>query len=439
MRISVIGTGYVGLVVGTCFAATGNDVTCVDIDEKKIRTLRRGISPTYEPGLQELLKSNLAAKRISFTMNLERAIKGSEVVFLALPTPSNLDGAADLKHVLQTARDIGRFINSYKVIVNKSTVPVGTARKVREIVSGMTHTEFDVVSNPEFLKEGAAVGDFMKPDRIVIGSRSPRAIGIMQDLYAPFIRTGNPVILMDEESAELTKYAANAFLATKISYMNEIANLCDRLGADVDMVRKGIGSDPRIGTQFLFAGAGYGGSCFPKDIKALARTAEEANYDFKILAAVESVNLRQRMMIVEKITRYFRRNLSRKVVAVWGLSFKPNTEDMRDAPSIPIIRELLKRGAAVHAHDPVALEEGRKQLGDSVKFFKDNYAALRGADGLLVLTEWNVFRRPDFDRMKSLMRGHVIFDGRNIYDPSILAEKGFDYFGVGRGADRARS
>jgi UDPglucose 6-dehydrogenase len=438
MKISVIGTGYVGLVVGTCFAATGNDVTCVDIDDKKIRALKRGISPTYEPGLQDLLKSNLAAGRISFTKNLERAIKSAEVIFLALPTPSNEDGAADLRHVLQTAREIGRFMNSYKVIVNKSTVPVGTAKRVREIISGLTHLEFDVVSNPEFLKEGAAVGDFMKPDRIVIGSRSARAIEIMQDLYAPFVRTGNPVILMDEESSELTKYAANAFLATKISYMNEIANLCDRLGADVDMVRKGIGSDPRIGTQFLFAGAGYGGSCFPKDVKALAKTAEECNYDFKILTAVESVNQRQRIRIVDRINRYFNKKLSRKIIAVWGLSFKPNTEDMREAPSIPIIRELLKRGAAVHAHDPVALEEARKHFGDSVKFFKDNYSALRNADGLLVLTEWNVFRRPDFDRMKSIMRGHVIFDGRNIYDPSILAEKGFDYFGVGRGTDHAR-
>jgi UDPglucose 6-dehydrogenase len=438
MRISVIGTGYVGLVVGTCLAETGNEVICVDIDERKVRILRKGISPIYEPGLGALLKENLAARRISFTSDLKKGITKSEIIFLALPTPSNLDGAADLKHVLQTAKLIGTYLNGYKVIVNKSTVPVGTSEKVREIISGITDLDFDVVSNPEFLKEGAAVNDFMKPDRVVIGSRSPRAIAVMQELYAPFIRTGNPVIIMDEPSSELTKYAANAFLATKISYMNEIANLCDLVGADVEMVRKGIGTDPRIGAQFLFAGAGYGGSCFPKDIKALAKTARDSRYDFKILAAVESVNRRQRMRIVENIRRYFRGRLSKKIVAVWGLSFKPNTDDMREAPSVPIIRELRKRGAVVHAHDPVAIDEARKHLGASARYFHDNYDALRNADALLVLTEWNEFRRPDFDRMKSLMRGQVIFDGRNIYDPRVLAEKGFVYFGVGRGAPGAR-
>src|ERR1051325_1360347 len=436
MRISVIGTGYVGLVVGTCLAETGNSVICVDIDERKLRLLRKGISPTYEPGIEALLKNNLDAKRISFTTDIRKAITNSEVIFLALPTPSDHDGAADLKHVLQTAKQIGTHLNGYKVIVNKSTVPVGTAEKVRSIISGITDLDFDVVSNPEFLKEGAAVNDFMKPDRVVVGSRSPRAIAFMQELYAPFVRTGNPVIVMDEASSELTKYAANAFLATKISYINEIANLCDLLGADVDMVRKGIGTDPRIGAQFLFAGAGYGGSCFPKDIKALATTARDCRYDFKILAAVESVNRRQRMRIVQNILRYFHNRLSKKIVAVWGLAFKPNTDDMREAPSVTIVRELRKRGAVVRVHDPVAMEEARKHRGGSARYFKDSYAALRGADALLVLTEWNEFRRPDFDRMKSLMRGQVIFDGRNIYDPRVLAEKGFDYFGVGRGSHR---
>jgi UDPglucose 6-dehydrogenase len=433
MRISVIGTGYVGLVVGTCLAETGNDVICVDIDEAKVRVLRKGISPIYEPGLGTLLKENLAAGRISFTSDIKKGITKSEVIFLALPTPSGLDGAADLKHVLQTAREIGNCINGYKVIVNKSTVPVGTAAKVRAIVSGAADQEFDVVSNPEFLKEGAAVNDFMKPDRVVIGSRSQRAIAVMQELYAPFVRTGNPVIIMDEPSAELTKYAANAFLATKISYMNEIANLCDLLGADVDMVRRGIGTDPRIGAQFLFAGVGYGGSCFPKDVKALAKTSALCRYDFKILKAVESVNHLQRMRIVQSVSRYFHNRLAKKVVAVWGLSFKPNTDDMREAPSVPIIRELRRRGAVVQVHDPVAMGEAKNHLGTSARFFKDNYSALRNADALIVLTEWNEFRRPDFDRMKSLMRGHVIFDGRNIYDPGVLAEKGFTYFGVGRG------
>ena len=438
MQICVIGTGYVGLVVGTCFAETGNEVLCVDVDQKKLRLLRRGISPIYEPGLESLLKNNIAARRISFTSELKTAVRKADAIFLALPTPAGADGSADLKHILETARNIGKFISRYTVIVNKSTVPVGTAQKVRAIITGISDVEFDVVSNPEFLKEGAAVSDFMKPDRVVIGSRSPRAIGIMQELYAPFVRTGNPVIIMDESSAELTKYAANAFLATKISYMNEIANLCDLLGADVEMVRKGIGTDPRIGPQFLFAGAGYGGSCFPKDIKALARTASECRYDFKILKAVETVNHDQRMRIVAKIVRHFHNTIAKKIIAVWGLSFKPNTDDMREAPSVSIIRELLKRGAVVQAHDPVALPEARRHLGDSVRFYKDNYAALRKCDALLVLTEWNQFRRPDFDRMKSLMRGRVIFDGRNVYDPTMLAEKGFAYFGIGRGTHAGR-
>jgi len=434
MKISVIGTGYVGLVVGTCFAETGNDVICVDIDVRKVQMLRKGKSPIYEPGLEELLKKNLAEKRLTFTTDIEGAIRKGEVIFLALPTPPSEDGSADLRHVLSVAEVISRAMNGYKVVVNKSTVPVGTADKVRAVIAKKAKFDFDVVSNPEFLKEGAAVNDFMKPDRIVVGSRSPRAIEIMQDLYAPFIRTGNPVIVMDERSSEMTKYAANAFLATKISFMNEIANLCERVGADVDMIRKGIGTDPRVGMQFLFAGTGYGGSCFPKDVSALAMTADEYEYDFKILAAVEWVNKQQRVLFAKKVLSYFKNNLKGKTIAVWGLSFKPNTDDMREAPSVTVIKELLKHKAHVHVHDPVANEEAKKHLGSSVKYFAGNYEPLKGADALVVMTEWNEFRRPDFEKMRSLMRGHVIFDGRNIYNPDVLRELGFTYFGIGRGA-----
>lgn len=434
MKISVIGTGYVGLVVGTCFAETGNDVICVDIDEKKIKMLRKGDSPIYEPGLEELLKKNIHEKRLTFTTDIQDAIEKAEVIFLSLPTPPTENGSADLRHVIAVAEKIAKYINGYKVIVNKSTVPVGTADKVRAVIAKTAKHEFDVVSNPEFLKEGAAVNDFLKPDRIVVGSRSPRAIGVMQDLFGPFVRTGNPIIIMDERSSELTKYAANAFLATKISFMNEIANLCERVGADVDMVRKGIGTDPRIGLQFLFPGTGYGGSCFPKDVSALAKTSEEYDYDFKILNSVEWVNKQQRILFAKKITSYFKNKLKGKQVTVWGLSFKPNTDDMREAPSVSIIKELLKHDAVVHAHDPVANEEAKKHLGTSIKYFDNNYDALKGADALVVVTEWNEFRRPDFEKMKSLMRGHVIFDGRNIYNPQILEEKGFEYFGIGRGA-----
>lgn len=433
MKISVIGTGYVGLVVGTCFAETGNDVICVDIDQKKVQMLKKGKSPIYEPGLEELLKKNLAEKRLVFTTDIETAIKKAEVIFLALPTPPSEDGSADLRHVLGVADVIGKTINGYKVIVNKSTVPVGTAEKVRSVIAKKAKVEFDVVSNPEFLKEGAAVNDFMKPDRIVVGSRSQRAIGIMQDLYGPFIRTGNPVIIMDEFSSEMTKYAANAFLATKISFMNEIANLCERVGADVDMIRKGIGTDPRIGMQFLFAGTGYGGSCFPKDVSALVKTADEYKYDFKILNSVEWVNQNQRVLFAKKILDHFGNNLKGKRITVWGLAFKPNTDDMREAPSVTVVRELLKHKAVVHVHDPVANEEAKKHFGTSVKYFSNNYDALKGADGLVVMTEWNEFRRPDFDKMKSLMKQHVVFDGRNIYNPQILKELGFVYFGIGRG------
>ena len=432
MKLSVIGTGYVGLVVGTCFAESGNDVICVDNDERKLRMLKKGESPIYEPGLTDLLKKNIEDKRIVFTDNLEKAVLNSEIIFLALPTPQSEDGSADLQHVLAVAGQIGKYMNGYKVIVNKSTVPVGTGDRVREIIARETTFEFDVVSNPEFLKEGAAVNDFMKPDRIVVGSRSKRALALMEDLYAPFIRTGNPLIVMDERSSELTKYAANSFLATKISFMNDVANLCERVGADIDMVRKGMGTDARIGTQFLFAGIGYGGSCFPKDVVALLKTSSTNGYPLELLQAVESVNARQKKIIAEKIRKHFGGKIKGLTVALWGLSFKPNTDDVREAPSIAIINALLADGATVRAHDPAAIEEMKRKIGSTVKYFESNYEALKGADALVIATEWNDFRRPDFDRMKSLMKQPVIFDGRNIYDPRVMAERGFVYYGIGR-------
>ncbi|MEK9139038.1 MAG: UDP-glucose/GDP-mannose dehydrogenase family protein [Bacteroidota bacterium] len=435
MKISVIGTGYVGLVVGTCFAESGNDVICVDIDERKLKLLRKGESPIYEPGLTDLLKKNLQEDRLTFTSDLSAAVRKTEIIFLALPTPQSEDGSADLKHVLDVSREIGKLMNGYKIIVNKSTVSVGTADKVREIVAAQTDHEFDVVSNPEFLKEGAAVNDFMKPDRIVIGSRSQRALAMMQDLYAPFIRTGNPVIIMDERSSELTKYASNAFLATKVSFMNEVANLCERVGADIDLVRKGMGSDPRIGQQFLFAGVGYGGSCFPKDVAALIKTASNVGYDLQIVNAVEEVNRKQKRIIVEKMKKHYKSHLRGSTIALWGLSFKPNTDDLRDAPALQIIDTLLKEGVALRVHDPEAMEETKKLIGHSVKYFENNYDALKGVDGLVIVTEWNEFRRPDFERMKSLMKSPVIFDGRNIYDPIRLRSQGFVYYGIGRTLD----
>jgi UDPglucose 6-dehydrogenase len=432
MKVSVIGTGYVGLVVGTCFAETGNDVLCVDIDEKKVRMLRNAKSPIYEPGLEPLIKKNILEKRLTFTTDVEKAVRTTDVIFLALPTPPMEDGSADLKHVLGVSKQIGQSINGYKVIVNKSTVPVGTADRVREMIGKYTTEEFDVVSNPEFLKEGAAVMDFMKPDRIVVGTRSPRAIKAMEDLYAPFIRTGNPFIVMDERSSELTKYAANSMLATKISFMNEIANLCELVGADVEMVRKGVGSDPRVGPQFLFAGVGYGGSCFPKDVSALVKTSEEYNYKFQILNSVIDVNKTQRILFAQKIMRFFKNKLKGKRIAVWGLSFKPNTDDMREAPAITIIKELVKKGAAVQAYDPVAMTEAKRHFGNSIKYCKSDYDALKGADALVVITEWHEFRNPDFEKIKKLMCGHVIFDGRNIFDPVTVRGNGFKYFSIGR-------
>ncbi|MBA4312683.1 MAG: UDP-glucose 6-dehydrogenase [Chlorobiaceae bacterium] len=432
MKISVIGTGYVGLVVGTCFAETGNDVICADIDERKIKMLKKAKSPIYEPGLEELIKKNIIEKRISFTTNITQTIRSTEVIFLALPTPPMEDGSADLQHVLAVAKQIGQAMNGYKVVVNKSTVPVGTADKVKEAISKYTKHPFDVVSNPEFLKEGAAVMDFLKPDRIVVGSRSSRAIKAMEELYAPFIRTGNPFIVMDERSSELTKYAANSMLATKISFMNEVANLCELVGADVEMVRKGVGSDPRVGPQFLFAGVGYGGSCFPKDVSALVKTSEEYKYKFQILNSVIDVNKTQRLLFTKKIFTHFKKNLKNKKIAVWGLSFKPNTDDMREAPSVTIIKELLKAGAKVHAYDPVAMNEAKHHLGNTITYAKRDYDALKDADALVVVTEWHEFRVPDFKKMKKLMKGNVVFDGRNIYDPAEMRKKGFKYFGVGR-------
>ena len=432
MKISVVGTGYVGLVVGTCFAESGNDVVCVDNDPRKLKMLKKGESPIFEPGLSDLLKKNIADQRIIFTDNLDKAVKSAQIIFLALPTPQSEDGSADLKHVLAVAKQIGKAMDGYKVIVNKSTVPVGTSDRVRAIVAAETTFDFDVVSNPEFLKEGAAVNDFMKPDRVVIGTRSERALALMQDLYSPFVRTGNPLIITDERSSELTKYAANSFLATKISFMNEIANLCERVGADVDMVRKGMGTDARIGSQFLFAGIGYGGSCFPKDVAALLNTAKANGFPLEILESVEVVNKRQKQIIVEKLRSHFKDKLKGLTVAIWGLSFKPNTDDVREAPALTVIAALQKSGVAIRAYDPEAMEETRKQVGTGIKYCDNNYDALKGADALLLLTEWNDFRRPDFERMKGLMKQPVIFDGRNIYDPKVMATFGFVYYGIGR-------
>lgn len=432
MRIAVIGTGYVGLVAGTCFAESGNTVTCVDIDEDKIRRLREGHVPIYEPGLEELLKRNVADDRLHFTTSYEEAIPGADAVFIAVGTPPDEDGSADLQYVLAAAEMIANNMDGYTVIVDKSTVPVGTARKVKERAGQHTSHPFDVVSNPEFLKEGAAIDDFLKPDRVVIGSESQKAAEVMDELYAPFVRTGNPIIHMDIESAELTKYAANAMLATRISFMNEIANICNRVGANVDKVRKGIGSDARIGSRFLFAGLGYGGSCFPKDVKAVVRTAQDANYDFKILQAVEDVNERQKRLLFEMVDAHFGGDLKGKSFAVWGLSFKPNTDDMREAPAVVVIKALLEAGATVKAYDPEAMEEAQhRHLGDTITYATNPMDALDGTDALILVTEWNEFRRPDFDAVKERMSGSVIFDGRNIYSRKRLEESGFTYYGIG--------
>lgn len=432
MKIAVVGSGYVGLVTGTCFAETGNTVTCIDIDQKKVDMLKNGKIPIYEPGLDLLFDRNTKQERLKFTTNLEKGIEGAQVIFLALPTPPGEDGSADLKYILTVANDLGSILKEYAVIVDKSTVPVGTAEKVVAAIAKNATVDFDVVSNPEFLREGVAVEDFMKPDRVVIGTQSERAIEIMEQLYEPLVRQGNPVIFMDEKSAELTKYAANSFLATKITFMNEIANLCELLGADVDMVRKGIGTDSRIGKRFLFSGIGYGGSCFPKDVQALAKSAKDANYDFGILNAVMNINETQKTKLVPKIKAYFGGSLKGKTIAMWGLAFKPNTDDIREAPALVNIDELVKEGAKVQAFDPEAMENVKGVIGDKIAYAENQYDALEGADALLIVTEWPVFRAPDFDKIKSTLKNNVIFDGRNLYKNSEMKKNGFEYHSIGR-------
>jgi len=432
MRIAVIGTGYVGLVAGTCFAESGNDVVCLDIDAEKIRRLQAGQIPIYEPGLEELLRRNVHDGRLKFTTSYPEAIPRAQVVFIAVGTPPGEDGSADLRYVLSAARSIAENMRGYTVIVDKSTVPVGTSAKVAEAVRSNTQEEFDVVSNPEFLKEGAAIDDFMKPDRVVVGATSQRAFDVMDELYAPFVRTGKPILHMDPASAELTKYAANAMLATRISFMNEIANICSLVGADVDRVRKGIGTDDRIGSRFLFSGVGYGGSCFPKDVKAIVKTAAEHGYPFRILQAVEEVNESQKRLLFEMVLRHFGGRLEGRRFAVWGLAFKPNTDDMREAPSVVVIEALLSAGASVCACDPEAVGEARKHyLGDRIDYAEKPMDALRGADALILVTEWNEFRRPDFEAMKRLLKHPVVFDGRNIYSRKTLESLGFTYYGIG--------
>jgi UDPglucose 6-dehydrogenase len=431
LRIGVVGTGYVGLVVGTCLAENGNAVVCVDTDEGKIAALRRGEVPIYEPGLDEMISRNVAEERLSFSTDVAAAVRASEILFIAVGTPQGEDGSADMTHLLRVAEEIGRSMNGYKIVVNKSTVPVGTARRVRDVVSKLTAHPFSVVSNPEFLKEGAAVDDFLKPDRVVIGTDDPRAEAVMRELYAPFVRTGNPILVMDLASAELTKYAANAMLASRISFMNEIANLCDKVGADVGEVRKGIGTDSRIGSSFLFPGIGYGGSCFPKDVKALLLIGEHAGAPLQVVAAVDRVNEAQRVVLVPRIEAHLG-GLRGKVVAVWGLAFKPRTDDLREAPALAVIEALLARGAAVRAYDPKAVPAARRLLGDRVTFCPRSYEAVEGADALVLATEWNEFREPDFPRVRSLMRHPAIFDGRNIYNPHHLREMGFYYEAIGR-------
>ena len=432
MRICVIGTGYVGLVAGTCLAEMGNKVICVDNNEEKLEKLRQGIVPIYEPGLEELIKVNVAENRLSFSNDLKSAVEKSLVCFIAVGTPQGEDGSADLKYVYQVAEQIGESINDYKVIVDKSTVPVGTADKVTEIIKQKTNHAFDVVSNPEFLKQGAAVDDFLKPDRVVIGSNSQKATEIMQELYAPFLRTGNPVIIMDVRSAEMTKYASNSFLAVKISYANEIANICEKVGANAEMVRIGMCSDKRIGSQFLFPGLGYGGSCFPKDVKALLKTAKDNDCDTQMLEAADKINKLQRKLFVDKILKHFDGDVNGKTFAVWGLAFKPKTDDMREAPAITIINALLEKGAKVQAYDPKAFEAAKFHFADKITYAKNSYEALNEADALLLLTEWNEFRRPDFDRIKSTLVTPLIFDGRNQYDPKRMRERGFTYYSIGK-------
>ena len=433
MKLAVIGTGYVGLVAGVGFAESGNDVICVDKDEGKINLLKSGGIPIYEPGLEALVKRNIDEGRLTFTTDLPAAVDNSYVILIAVGTPPGEDGSADLTHVLDVGEAIASAMDGYRVIVLKSTVPVGTNEKVTAAVQNITTHNFDVVSNPEFLKEGAALGDFMKPDRIVIGTRSERAREVLRELYAPFVRTMNPVLFMDERSAEMTKYACNAMLATRISFMNDVANLCDLVGADVSLVRMGMGTDPRIGNKFLFPGAGYGGSCFPKDVRALIRTGQENGYGLRVLESVHEVNEDQKLLLARKCLAHFGGSVQDRKITLWGLSFKPNTDDMREAPALPIIKELLEHQARITVYDPTAIEVARDLFGGRIKYGSSAYAALDGADALVVVTEWNEFRTPDFPRMRSLMNGNVIFDGRNLYNPERMREYGFRLYTVGRG------
>jgi len=432
MNIAVIGTGYVGLVAGACFAESGNDVWCVDNDINKVETLKKGVIPIYEPGLPEIVERNLREQRLTFTTDLDAAVKKSLTIFIAVGTPTTASGAADLSAVFKVAAAIGQAMDRYKVIITKSTVPVGTGERIREVIKKETNHTFDVLSNPEFLKQGSAVEDFMKPDRVVVGADEVRAGEILRDLYAPFVRTGSPILIVDVRTAEMLKYAANAFLAARISFMNELANLCEQVGANVDVIRKGLAADSRIGPAFLFPGVGFGGSCFPKDIRALIDTGRQHQYEMKILEAVDTVNLNQPVRFVEKVTKHFKENLRDKHIAIWGLAFKPRTNDMRDAPAIKIIESLVAAGARVVAYDPEAAEEGKRIFGTRIEYATNNYNCLEGANALLVVTEWQAFRNPNFDRMKSLMREAVIFDGRNIYDPAHVRERGFTYYSVGR-------
>ncbi len=432
MNICVIGTGYVGLVAGTCFAESGNDVTCVDIDRDKIEQLNDGKVPIYEPGLEELIKRNADEGRLVFTTDLADAVRKSTVCFLAVGTPQGEDGAPDMRYVYKAAEDIGRVMDDFRIIVTKSTVPVGTAAEIRRIVSAVTDLSFEVVSNPEFMKEGAAVEDFLKPDRVVIGCTSAEVAETMKDIYSPFVRGGAPVLIMDNASAEMTKYAANALLATKISFINEIANLCERVDADVSMVRRGVGLDRRLGMHFLYPGLGYGGSCFPKDVRAIIHTATAAGLEFSMLRAVDAVNDRQKRRLFEKISEFYDGSLEGRTFGVWGLAFKPRTDDMREAPSIGLIEELLAAGCKVQVHDPEAMEVARALFGDQISYHHKNYDVLDGADALLVVTEWNEFRHPDFDRMKHLLKEPVVFDGRNLWEPSEMEKQGFTYLPIGR-------
>lgn len=432
MKIAVIGTGYVGLVTGTCLAETGNEVLCIDIDADKVQKMQNGEVPIYEPHLDVLFERNIKANRLKFSTSLEEGLEHGDIIFLALPTPEDEDGSADLKYILGVADDIGKLIKDYKVIVDKSTVPVGTSDKVKETIAKHAKVEFDVVSNPEFLREGFAVDDFLKPERIVVGSSSERAIKLMEKLYKPYVRSGNPIIIMDEKSAELTKYASNSFLAAKITFMNEIANFCEKVGADVDKVRIGMGTDSRIGKRFLFPGIGYGGSCFPKDVKALHKSGLDNNYNFKILDAVINVNARQKLVLIPKIENHFNNDLKGKNIAIWGLAFKPETDDIREAPSLYMIDELLSQGCNIKAFDPEAMPNVKRKLGDKITFADNMYDTLENADALVISTEWSIFRTPNFSKMKELMIGHTIFDGRNLYEVNEVQNEGFKYISIGR-------